>query len=89
MKLKMLLSIILILGLFACNKDTEAEEMLFEETGTVTDVDGNVYNTIKIGDQWWMAENLKVTHTPVGSQIESFLYNNDTAYLKKYGRLYT
>jgi uncharacterized protein (TIGR02145 family) len=39
------------------------------EYDTVTDIDGNIYATIEIGTQVWMAENLKVTHYPDGSPI--------------------
>lgn len=55
-----LVSGLLLLFAFSCKKDEEEAPAIQHETGTVTDVEGNVYKTVKIGNQWWMAENLKV-----------------------------
>jgi len=43
---------------------------------TVTDIDGNVYRTVKIGNQWWLAENLRVTHYRNGDAIPDITDNS-------------
>lgn len=54
----------------------------------VMDADSNIYSTVKIGEQTWMGENLRVTHAPDGSEITSYSYYEDSDSIKKYGRLY-
>lgn len=56
---------------------------------TVTDLDGNVYPTVTIGTQVWMAENLKVTHYANGDNIayvraDTDWYNLNTGALSYY-----
>lgn len=40
-----------------------------EDATTVTDIDGNVYRTVKLGNQVWMAENLRTTRYANGTSI--------------------
>jgi len=50
-------------------------------TPTVTDIDGNVYNTVLIDTQCWMKENLKTTTYQNGSPIPNVTDDNDWACL--------
>ncbi len=70
---------------------------------TMTDIEGNIYRTIQIGDQVWMAENLRTTtyrdEVPIpevtdNTQWDNLTtgaycnYNNDISNVAVYGRLY-
>ncbi len=60
---------VLLLSLGGCSDKKNNPVAPAETTGTVTDIDGQQYKTVKIGEQWWMAENLAVKHYRNGDAI--------------------
>ena len=73
------------------------------DSRTATDADSTVYASVKIGDQWWMAENLRATHYRNGDPVPRITdnaqwaalttgacseYDNAAGHVAAYGRLY-
>ena len=82
----MLLTFFFLSFFLSCEKDSTSSK----DDDTVTDIDGNVYNTVTIGDQVWMAENLKVTHYRNGDAInDQWAYGDNESNVATYGRLYS
>ena len=86
-----------------CAQNNSQINSLVQQTGTVTDFDNNVYQTILIGNQWWMAENLRTSRYNDGEQIPYITddgvwgslntpgycyYNNDSVNLNGHGAIY-
>ena len=85
--------------------DVESKTGYITVTPPLTDYDGNVYQTVQIGNQLWMKENLKTTHYADGTALIDgtgagdisgdhitkycFAYNDNESYVATYGRLYT
>ena len=93
--------IFLFIILISCSKNPESLTNVTEDH--MVDIDGNVYQTVKIGNQVWMKENLRVTHYRNGDEIPNVLndsswinlttgayctYDNDDSNISIYGLLY-
>ncbi|MCF4008836.1 fibrobacter succinogenes major paralogous domain-containing protein [Rheinheimera sp. UJ63] len=69
---------------------SQYENNFTSAAGSVLDHDENSYNTVKIGDQIWMSENLRVTTFQDGSAVTTgFIPDDDEKNLLLYGRLYS
>lgn len=93
-----LMVLLLLIFSAGCKKD----DTPIDKT-KVTDSDGNVYKTVTIGTQVWMAENLKTTRYSNGDPIITttlnisteaapkyqWAYGDDITNVNTYGRLYT
>ena len=62
------------------------------KNNTLTDYrDGQVYRTVTIGEQTWMAQNLNYAYLVASDSLDSIsvCYKGDSSYCSWYGRLYT
>lgn len=88
----------LLVFISSCKKDEDNK--INNASLACIDSDGNSYKTVKIGDQIWMAENLRTTKLNDGSEIPYYYlgsapfvsyylwYENNKKYDSLYGKLY-
>jgi uncharacterized protein (TIGR02145 family) len=100
---KILSKLAVVIFIASCNKNSTPAPAPVP-TPPLTDIDGNVYSTVKIGTQIWMQQNLNTSRYRNGDLIPKVTdsaawvtlttgaycyYNNDSAtYAATYGKLY-
>jgi len=114
-RIAILLSFVLTVAISSCSDDNSPGTSNDNNGGgidtgacaggpiTVSDIDGNVYNVVSIGNQCWMKENLKTTRYKNGTPIPSGLsevqwqattngacadFDNNSTNTAVYGKLY-
>ena len=99
---KILLGIIVVglSTLVGCKKDEVNSSSEIQNGLGATDIDGNIYTSVIIGNQEWMVENLRTTKysdgTPIPNAVNETLsysgswyhYDHDSLYESTYGKLY-
>lgn len=73
--MKRVFSVLLVLLIIISCEKSDSPTGIVQDEPTVTDIEGNLYNTIRIGTQLWMAENLKVTQYRNGDPIPHITNN--------------
>ena len=84
-----------------CTVSILVQQSIGKPGTSITDIQGNSYKTVYIGNQQWMAENLRVSKYNDGTNIQQYtfdsvpktvgvwsIYNNDITNNVKYGKLY-
>lgn len=66
---KLFLAIKVVAALF-CACQPEIPEIV--EPEVFTDVDDNIYDTVRIGAQTWTSQDLRVKHCPDGPALKEF-----------------
>lgn len=94
---------LIVIGVFLIITSNCRQDDDDSNNSTVKDIDGNIYHTVTIGTQVWMAENLKVTKYNDGTAIPNVTngttwanlttgaycwYNNEINNKSSYGALY-
>jgi uncharacterized protein (TIGR02145 family) len=69
-----LLTILLLVNSFSSCKKKPVVELKIE-TDSIMDIDSNIYKTVKIGNKWWMAENLKTRKYRNGELIRTIQFD--------------
>ncbi len=98
---KIIIVAIVLITLYSCsNQNVNPANNII---GTNIDIDGNIYDTVVIGTQVWMVQNLKVTHYNDGTPIQNIkdniqwyktrsgaycFYNNNSNNIELYGNIY-
>ncbi len=91
-------------GIYKCIMEAEDDEGLSDTTSVEFQVseytyptsyihdkrDGKFYGTVKIGDHWWMSENLDYRiDQKIGQELIQKCYKNEEVNCDKFGALYT